>query len=1205
MRRALLLLLLLPVLLLGGLWAALQTGLPATLAARFVPGLAIEGLEPGLPFRLRAARLSYGDARGTWLVIEEPAIDLDWRGLLDRRLVATRLAAREVRVARWPESSGEPSAPGPLLPRLPFGLALEEVALPRILLPEAQLSLTGRAALDAAGLRATIAARALEGPGRADLDARFDGTTLQATLVAEDPEGTLAGAPLVARLTLDGPATGAAFTLDARWDGAEAALSGTVARQGEATRIAAQGRLDPAPLLPAEFRPLLSPARVAAEATVTDALAVTLHALRLDAPAGAATARGTAWPEADLAWTLDLPAATPFAAWLPAGWRFDSLAAEGTARGPWSRPVVAARAVPQGFASGVAPLDAALGPAPVLEATLAPDLAGSRVALSGASLTATLEGDLGETLDARLTARLSALPGGVEGEAALDATLRGPRADPAVSLALDAPRLAVAGITAEGLSLRAEIATPLSAPDGTVTGTGTVQGLPLEIDLAARPEAAGARITRGRAAWGPATLELSGLLDPGAPRGEGRARLEVSDLRPFAPLLGQEVAGRLSATAEGDSAAAWRLVLDAPELAVAGQSGRARLALDGQGANAAVEFAARSEAAEITLAGRTPLAFPLEAEVTRFTLAAQGETLRLTAPLRLSFDGRDLALANLQATTGQGGRLSGALRVTGEEQALSGQLSVTGLPLGLARAAAPDLRLRGTLAGEARLSGTVAAPEARVTLRGTGLGADTPDLRALPPGTLAADVTLRNGALDGRATLTAGNALRLEARGGLPAPDRLALTVTGQGDLAVLTAPWLAGGADRVTGRVTVNARAEGSPAAPRLSGGAELRGVSYLNPDTGVRLTDISGRLVLAGDRVTLQGVQGRTGGGGTVVLTGSASPLDPALPVDLRLVARQARYASPDYGEVAFDAELALRGALRQEARLDGRLLVREGELRVPDRLPRTVVTLVPFREVGRTPPARARLERRTARTPVAPAPAFRVALNVRVEAPERLFLRGRGLETEIVGRLDVLGTLAEPEIRGELRGRRGSFALAGRNLALTRAILRFDQGSLVPTLDILATARTANYTINVGFTGPANEPRILLESNPPLPQDEVIARLLFDRATNRLSPFEIVQISEALAQLTGVALPGGGADGLLARIRQFLGLDQLGIGGTGSAQAGRYLLPGVYLGLRQGTDGQTGVGIEAEVTPRLRLEGSAGTAGERIGAIYQFEW
>ncbi|MFL1464296.1 translocation/assembly module TamB domain-containing protein [Roseococcus sp. DSY-14] len=1214
MRRFLLLLLLLPVLLLGGAWAALQTSLPATLAARLVPGLEVEGLEPGLPRALRARRLTYADARGSWLVVEQPEVILALPDLLRGQVTATRVAAREVRVLRWPE--GDPQAApssGPLVPRLPVAVAVRELDLPRVVLPEATLSLAGSATLAAGVVEARLRARE-EAGATLDLDARLDGERLRAEAVAEDPQGRLAGAPAALRLRLDGPAAGAPFTLSARYAEATAELAGTASRAGAATRVQARGPLRPGGMLPDTLRPLAAEVALELDATVTDAGAVRLGPSRAAVPAGEVRAEGDAFPAPALAVTALVTDPTPLAALLPEGLRFGALALRGRLAGPsWAEAAAEGALAPDGLATGIAAADALLGPAPRLEFRLRPDLRGSRLALEGAALDATLEGDLGESLAARGTATVRAIPGGVEGAAELSFTAEGPRADPTLSLDLRAGRLAVAGVTAEALAVRGRVERPFSAPAGTLEGGGTVQGLPLRLDLAARPEGQGARVERGRAEYGPAVLELSGLLEPGVPRAQGRARLEVADLAPFSALAGQPLAGRLATTAEGDSAGRWRLEVEAPELALAGQAGSARLALAGERDAAEVTFAAQGPLARLSLAGRATLAIPLEAEIRQFALESQGETLRLTAPARLRYAPPEAALTGLRATTGQGGTLAGEVTVSGEAQALAGRLSFTGLPLGLARAALPGTPLRGALGGEIRLGGTVAVPEAQVTLRGTGLGADTPDLRALPPGTLAAEARLRGADLSGTATLSAGAATRLSARFRVEGGATVDATLTGEADLGVLSAPFLAGGADRVTGRIGLNARAEGPLAAPRLSGTAELRNIAYANPDTGVRLDGVSGRAVLRGDRVVLEGVRGRTGGGGSIALSGSLQPLDPLIPVDLRLTATRARYASPDYGEVTLDAALTLTGALRRDARLGGRVTVVAGELRVPDRLSRNVVVLVPFREVGRTPPGRLTTRRPPPRgsRPAQPEPALSVALDVTIEAPGRLYLRGRGLDTELAGRLQALGTLARPEIRGELRTQRGTFTLAGRNLALTRGVLRFDQGSLIPSLDVLATARTANYTITVGFSGPANEPAVVLESNPPLPQDEVLARLLFDRGTNRLSPFEIIGISEALAQLTGVELPAGGPGGVLASIRRFLGLDSLGVagpaqpGGAAGAQAGRYLLPGVYLGLRQGTDGQTGLGIEAEITPRLKLEGSAGTAGERLGATYSYEW
>jgi hypothetical protein len=60
-------------------------------------------------------------------------------------------------------------------------------------------------------LNIRLAARQLDGEGRLNVQARYDGTQLHADVAAEEPAGTLLGAPLSLHLDLDGPATGAAL----------------------------------------------------------------------------------------------------------------------------------------------------------------------------------------------------------------------------------------------------------------------------------------------------------------------------------------------------------------------------------------------------------------------------------------------------------------------------------------------------------------------------------------------------------------------------------------------------------------------------------------------------------------------------------------------------------------------------------------------------------------------------------------------------------------------------------------------------------------------------------------------------------------------------------------------------------------------------------------------------------------------------------
>ena len=73
-------------------------------------------------------------------------------------------------------------------------------------------------------------------------------------------------------------------------------------------------------------------------------------------------------------------------------------------------------------------------------------------------------------------------------------------------------------------------------------------------------------------------------------------------------------------------------------------------------------------------------------------------------------------------------------------------------------------------------------------------------------------------------------------------------------------------------------------------------------------------------------------------------------------------------------------------------------------------------------------------------------------------------------------------------------GRLSLLGRRLTFTRGILSFS-GSLIPYLDIAADwSQRGDRTVIVN--GPANNPKFCFTSVPALPEDEVLARLIFGR-------------------------------------------------------------------------------------------------------------
>jgi translocation and assembly module TamB len=229
---------------------------------------------------------------------------------------------------------------------------------------------------------------------------------------------------------------------------------------------------------------------------------------------------------------------------------------------------------------------------------------------------------------------------------------------------------------------------------------------------------------------------------------------------------------------------------------------------------------------------------------------------------------------------------------------------------------------------------------------------------------------------------------------------------------------------------------------------------------------------------------------------------------------------------------------------------------------------------------------------------------------------------LDVEFGGSMKIAGTASAPRTQGALELRRGTLSLAGRTLNFTEGQIGFNGGSVSdPALHLVASSTNGNVTATLVVGGTAHDPKITLTSVPDLPQDEVLAHLLFGRGIGTLGPFEIAGIAAALATLTGTG--GSGIGDPLDKVRQGLGLDRLAVGSSGAKgnptlEAGRYLAPGVSHGARQSASGTgTQATVQVDIAKGLKLEGTAGTggssavgsagesSGSSIGLTYQFEY
>ncbi|HEX5933285.1 MAG TPA: translocation/assembly module TamB domain-containing protein, partial [Pseudorhizobium sp.] len=229
--------------------------------------------------------------------------------------------------------------------------------------------------------------------------------------------------------------------------------------------------------------------------------------------------------------------------------------------------------------------------------------------------------------------------------------------------------------------------------------------------------------------------------------------------------------------------------------------------------------------------------------------------------------------------------------------------------------------------------------------------------------------------------------------------------------------------------------------------------------------------------------------------------------------------------------------------------------------------------------------------------------IGLDLQISAPNGIFVRGRGIDAELGGDLAVSGTSAAPQVSGGFEMRRGRIIILTKRLDFTSGRITFG-GGLIPVLDLEATTTSAQTTITANVDGLANDPDITFSSSPALPQDEVLARLIFGQSMSRLSPLQIAQLADAVSQLAG-----GGSTSLLQTLRSNLGVDDLDINtdstGQTTVSVGRYLNNRTYLQLEQGGAEGAQATINLDVGRGVKLKAGAGTEGGTAGIFYEREY
>ncbi|AJY45754.1 translocation/assembly module TamB domain-containing protein [Martelella endophytica] len=841
------------------------------------------------------------------------------------------------------------------------------------------------------------------------------------------------------------------------------------------------------------------------------------------------------------------------------------------------------------------------------------------VALSDGSLDASLKA---------VVADLARLAPQVSGKAELSLDAKGDVTKPDIDAKVTADALQITGETLENFVLTLSGKADMAAPEATLSASGNYAGQPLTLaaDVASSDGAIAISGIDGKVGANTLSgdLTLNGEFLPA-----GGISFDFPDLKLLAGLAGQQASGSLKGRVELDNdggklglsldASSDRLgfatvsaenldadvtVADIAELKASGKIAVGTLNASGQsvsnialtarndGNSTTFDLAARYQDKPIEAEAVVTRGDTIEIDLQRLSGSPMAVDLRLAQPGHVSIANGTANLSNIRLGIG-GGTVSASGSVG---NTLNLAIDINGVSAAVANLFVPSLGAEGTVSGTVRTSGSLANPAADYDL--TWNNGNLAQNRQLggPSFTLSASGRYDGNQVTTDATMNNGSGMTVTANGsvGLTGNMPLDLAVRGQLPLSMVSAAAANAGfvlSGSATGDITVG----GSAKSPQLSGGVDVNITSLTDIRRGITLNDIRGRVALAGDRVTIDGITGRLSGGGTITIKGNVG-ITGDFPAALQVVADNAVINDGTLLSTTVNGTLSLDGPVLGSPRLSGRLALGRTAITIPERLPASISDINIVHENA----SAAVLAQAKALAPQETTGArSSIALDITIDAPNAIFVRGRGVDAELGGSIRVAGTTQNPVVSGGFDLIRGRLSLLNRRLDFSRGRITFG-GALVPIIDLQAQTSAGSTAISITLEGVASDPQVQLSSTPPLPQDEILAQLLFNQSSSRLSALQIAQLADAVLQLTG-----GTDQSLFSAVRNALGIDNLDLStddaGNTSVSVGKYLNNNTYVEVEQSRDTGTQANINIDIGRNFILKGSAGSRGETSGGIF----
>ncbi|RUY09012.1 translocation/assembly module TamB, partial [Mesorhizobium sp. M2A.F.Ca.ET.040.01.1.1] len=653
---------------------------------------------------------------------------------------------------------------------------------------------------------------------------------------------------------------------------------------------------------------------------------------------------------------------------------------------------------------------------------------------------------------------VSGLSKDAKGAIAFALNAQGPVAAPDLSMTVDSDRLLVAAREITGLKLTATGKADAANPAANVQLTGNVAGQNLQ-GSAALATTNGSRAINGLLlSLGPNKFSGDLVLDD-AFVPVGTVSLDLPDIGPLAALALEKAEGNVRGTIAFTKAA------NGPNVAVKANTSEIKrgdlsarnVAIDAQIANylAAPVIAGTVRAESVTSGGTAITGIDVDlkrdgdwtgfsggatvknipAKAAGRVKVANGTTTIELASGQATVQGIKAAIAQASTVTVANGvttldRLvlnlgGGTATVTGKvAQALDINANLARVPISLANSFSPGLDAAGSISGTVKVTGQPSTPSVAFKIDAAGVQTSQTRGAGLGGMNVSSSGTFAGNKLAFDANISDGAGLGLKGGGSVTTAGTptLALDFNGKVPFSFLAAKLAAQGL-ALNGIANVDVQVRGPASAPVISGKVTTSGARLIDARSGLAVNDIAAEVSIGGGVARINRLTGTLSTRGSLSASGTVG-INPAqgFPADLSIKLTDGRYTDGRVVTANLGGDLTVKGPLVSAPVVAGTINLARTVITVPEKLPGSLSAL----DVKhKNAPASVRAQDKALRPATSGGSSNSgsgLTLDVTVNAPNQIFIQGRGVDAELGGSLKLTGPASAPRAIGTFTLQRG---------------------------------------------------------------------------------------------------------------------------------------------------------------------------------------